>query len=48
MRWANTPICATWWRAGQPGDREKAQQGLAQMRRRHQQMPEGSEEGADG
>ena len=32
----------------QPGDREKAQQALAQMRRRHQQMPEGSEEGADG
>lgn len=32
----------------QPGDREKAQQGLAQMRRRHQQMPDGSEEGADG
>ena len=32
----------------QPGNREKAQQALAQMRLRHQQMPEGSEEGADG
>ena len=32
----------------QPGDRGKAQQALAQMRRRHQQMPDGSEEGADG
>ena len=32
----------------QPGDRDKAQQALAQMRRRHQRLPEDSEEGADG